>query len=166
MWCGLHALLLVGCVSKPTMHLNHAEITSVQLNGFPPSAGVLMTVVVDVHNPNSYDVAVRAMRGEVLVATKYRLPIEYQSPGDGSWLPAKTTTAVRIPVLMPLQIGIAVLAESVGTPLIPYHVTGKADVTASRTFQLERDNYAVDEEGTITRQQIAEVIPNSLHPRR
>lgn len=144
------------------MRLNHAEISGVQVNAFPPSAGLLMTVVVDVHNANSYDVAVRAMRGEVLLASKYRLPVDFRPGGDGVWLAAKSTTSVRIPVSVPLQIGVALLGESAASNAVPYRVRGRADVTASRTFQLERDDYAVDEEGSLSRQQIAAVIPNSL----
>src|SRR3954467_1205082 len=48
------ALSWYGCVSKPTMHLNHAEISGAQFATFPPSVGILMVVVVDVYNPNSY----------------------------------------------------------------------------------------------------------------
>ena len=34
------------------------------------------------------------------------------------------------------------------TGTVNYHVTGKADVTAgTKTLQLEKDNYAVDEKG-------------------
>jgi hypothetical protein len=150
------------CVSKPTMRLNHAEISGVRVNAFPPTAGLLMTVVVDVHNSNSYDVAVRGMRGEVVMAGKYHLPIDFRPGGDGVWMAAGTTTSVRVPVTVPLQVAIALLGESAASTTVPYHVKGRADVTASRTFQLERDDYAVDEEGSISRQQIAAVIPNSL----
>jgi hypothetical protein len=160
--CAMLAAPASGCVSKPTMRLNHAEISGVRLSAYPPTAGILMTVVVDVKNPNSYDVAVRAMRGQVLMASKYLLPIDFRPGGDGVWLAAKSTTSVRVPVAVPLQIAVAVLGESAMSTEISYRVKGRADVTASRTFQLERDDYAVDEQGTISRQQIAAVIPNSL----
>jgi hypothetical protein len=54
------------------------------------------------------------------------------------------------------------LRESVSSPFIPFRLTGRADVTASSTFRVESDDYAVDEQGTISRQQIAAIIPNSL----
>ena len=57
-------LACIACVSKPPMHLNHAEVSGVQF----PAFSVLMTVVVDVHNPNGYDVAVRAFSGQAIMA--------------------------------------------------------------------------------------------------
>jgi LEA14-like dessication related protein len=153
---------LAGCVKKPTMHLNHAEISGVQFATFPPSLGIRMTVVVDVYNPNSYDVAVRAVRGQVMMADKYPLPVDFKAPGDGVWLPGSSTTQVRVPVEMPVQLAIALVREAFQSPTIGYHMTGKADVTGTRTFQLEKDDYSVDEVGTITREQMQAIIPSSF----
>ncbi len=144
------------------MHLNHAEISGAQFATFPPSIGILMTVVVDVYNPNSYDVAIRAMRGQVVMVSKYMLPVDFHASGNGVWLASKHTTSVRVPVSIPLDLGLALLRESVSSPFIPYRLTGRADVTASSTFRVESDDYAVDEQGTISRQQIAAIIPNSF----
>jgi hypothetical protein len=156
------AVSWLGCVSKPTMHLNHAEISGAQLNVFPPAVGILMTVVVDVYNPNSYDVAIRAMRGQVVMGNNHWLPVDFRAPGNGVWLPAERTTSVRVPVSVPLDLGVSLLRESMQSPVIPFRLTGRADVTASSTFKLEADDYAVDEQGTITRDQIAAIIPNSI----
>jgi hypothetical protein len=158
----LVAVAGVGCVSKPTMHLNHCEITGVQLATLPPAFGVLMTVVVDVYNPNGYDVAVRAMRGQTVMANRYPLPVDYRAPADGVWLPAKATTSVRVPVVIPIDLALQLVREGFQSPTIPYRFTGTADVTATRTFQLEKDNYAVDESGSISQQQMLAVIPASL----
>jgi hypothetical protein len=151
-----------GCVSKPTMHLNHAEISGAQLSTFPPGIGILMTVVVDVYNPNSYDVAIRAMRGQVVMGNNYSLPVDFRPPGNGVWLASARTTSVRVPISMPLDMGLLLLRDSAAAPFIPYRLTGRADVTASNTFRVEKDDYAVDEQGTISRQQIAAIIPNSF----
>jgi hypothetical protein len=148
-----------GCVKKPSMHLNHAEISGVQLATLPPSLGLLMTVVVDVYNPNGYDVAIRAMRGQVTLAEKYTLPIDFQPPGDGVWLASGTTTSVRTPVNMPVDLALLLLREAAMAPAITYRVTGKADVTGTRTFKIEEDDYSVDERGSISPQQIAAMIP-------
>ncbi len=148
------------------MHLNHAEISGFQAATFPPSIGVLMTIFVDVYNPNSYDVAVRAMRGQVIMADRYPLPLDFHAPPEGMWLPANRTTSIRVPLAVPLDLAIALVQQSVAMPTIPYRVVGKADVTGTRTFQIEKDDYAVDERGAITRDQMAAVIPNSMfHPR-
>jgi hypothetical protein len=164
-----HALVVVwigcawlACVKKPTMHLDHAEISGVQLATFPPSLGVLMTVVVDVYNPNGYDVAVRAMRGQVIMADKYPLPIDFRTTGDGVWLPSGQTTPVRVPINMPVDLAMLLLQEAYASPTIAYRVIGSADVTGTRTLKIEKDNYSVDERGGITRDQIAAIIPNTL----
>ena len=148
-----------GCASKPSMKLNHAELSGVSL-GFPPTVGVVMTMVLDVYNPNSYDVAVRAMRGTATLADKYTLPIDFRPGGDGVWLAANTTTTLRVPVTVPIDLGIRLLHEAYTAPTVPFRVVGTADVTATRTFQIEKDNYSVDETGTFTRQQLEMAIPH------
>ncbi|MDB4944976.1 MAG: hypothetical protein JWP97_4510 [Labilithrix sp.] len=141
------------------MKLNHAEVSGVSL-GFPPQVGVVMTMVLDVHNPNSYDVAIRAFRGNALLANQYNLPIDYRAGNEGLWLAASSTTTVRIPVSVPIDLGLKLLRESYSAPTVPFHVTGKADVTATRTFQIEKDDYAVDEQGTFSRDQLAIAVPH------
>ena len=149
----------MGCASKPTMKLNHAEISGMSL-GFPPQVGVVMTIVIDVYNPNSYDVAIRAMRGNALLATKYTVPIDYRAGTEGVWLASKSTTTIRVPISVPVDLALQLLRESIAAPTVPFHVTGKADVTATRTFQIEKDNYEVDESGTFTRQQLELAMPH------
>ena len=134
------------------MKVNHAELQGVQL-GFPPSLMVQMTVVLDVTNPNSYDVAVRAMRGTVIYNGRYNQAINWAPGGDGVWLAAGRTTQVRVPVAMPVDLAMTLMREAM-TGVVKYHVKGKADVTATRTLQIEKDDYEVDEDGSFARQQI------------
>jgi len=157
----LAASACIACVHKPEMHLDHAEISGVQLATMPPSLGIVMVVVINVLNPNSYDVAVRGVRGQALLANQYPLPVTFQAPPDGLWLPAGQTTAVRVPITVPIQLAIALVQQGMASPTIPYRFTGTADVTATRTFQLEKDNYSVDETGTITRADMMNVIPQN-----
>jgi hypothetical protein len=152
-----------GCASKPTMKLNHAEISGMSL-GFPPTVGVVLTMYLDVYNPNSYDVAIRAMRGTALLANKYTLPVDYRAPPDGVWMAAGQTTSMRVPVTVPVDLAITLLRESFQSPTVPFHVTGTADVTATRTFKIEKDNYAVDESGTFSRQQLELAMPQLALP--
>ena len=146
------------------MRLNHAEISGVTLATLPPSFNILMTVVLDVQNPNSYDVAVRGVRGQTIFADQYPLPVTFQAPPDGIWLPAGQTTSIRVPMTVPIQLALILVQQAMTTQIINYHFIGKADVTATRTFQLEKDNYSVDARGTVTRDQMAAVIPNTLFP--
>lgn len=149
----LTAIAGAACVSKPTMQLDHAEITGIRI-AFPPSLGILMTIVVNVHNPNSYDVAVRAVRGQVVLAGRYQLPVDFRADGDGVWLPSDRTTQVRVPVSVPVDLGLQLLRETLTSPVIPYRFSGRADVTATRTFRLEADDYSVDDHGVVARNQI------------
>lgn len=135
------------------MHLNHAEVSGVRI-AFPPSLGIVMTTVVDVYNPNSYDVAIRAMRGQLTIADRYTLPIDWRPGPDGVWLGSDAITQVRVPVTLPMDLALALLRETYTSPTVSYHVTGTADVTATRTFKVEKDDYSVDERGTFSRQQL------------
>jgi hypothetical protein len=144
------------------MKLNHAELSGVSV-GFPPQASVLMNVVLDVYNPNSYDVAIRAMRGKVTFLGKYDLPVDFRAPdANGVWLAANQTTPVRVPVAIPVNLAIQLMREAFQTPTIDFEVAGKADVTATRTFQIEKDDYEVDEKGAISRDQMNAALTSIL----
>jgi hypothetical protein len=146
-----------GCASKPTMHLNHAEVSGIQV-AIPAGLSVVLTCVVDVYNPNGYDVAIRAMRGTTVIGGRYPIPVDFHAPGDGVWLASNATTQVRVPIAIPVPTAIAIVRDAYLGPLLDYQLNGKADVTASRTFQLEKDDYSVNEHGTITREQIAQSL--------
>jgi hypothetical protein len=155
---------LASCVQKPAVRLNHAEISGIDMRSFPANVGIVMTIVIDVYNPNGYDVAVRGVRGQTILADQYPVPVLFQAPPDGIWMPAKQTTPVRVPVTVPLQLALLLVQQSFASPTIPYRFTGAADVTGSRTFKIEKDNYAFDVRGAITRDQVLAVIPNTLFP--
>jgi hypothetical protein len=155
--------LVSGCAQQPTMHLNHAEISGLQLATVPPSH--TKTVVIDVYNPNGYDVAVRAVRGQTIFVEQYPLPVYFQAPPNGIWLAAGQTTSMRVPMSVPLPLVWTLVQQSFASPTIPYRFVGTADVTATRTLQLEKDNYSVDERGAITRADMLAVVPGSLAPR-
>jgi hypothetical protein len=147
------ATMATSCASKPTMKLNHAEVSGLSF-GFPPQASVVMTNYIDVTNPNSYDVAVRAVRGNVTLADKYTVPVDFHAPNEGLWLPAKQTSQVRVPLSIPVPLALQLVREAMGGGTIPFHLVAKADVTATRSLQIESDNYEVDEKGVVTREQV------------
>jgi hypothetical protein len=160
----LSLLATAACVHDPTVTLDHAELNGVQMAAFPPRIGVLLTVVVDITNPNSFDVAVRGMRGQVVLAEKYPLPINYVPAPPAQWLRAGQSTPVRLPVDMPIELAVALLREAFASPVIGFHVTGVVDVTGSSTFKVDKDNFPVDLRGTMTRQQVEGVVPAFLMP--
>jgi hypothetical protein len=153
----LLASLSGACVHKPTVELDHAEINGVRI-AMPPSVNILMTIYLRVNNPNSYDVAIRAVRGQVLLAYHYTLPVDLRANGDGIWLGASSTTPVAVPVTIPGDLALALLRETLTTPAIAYEFVGRADVTASRTLQVEKDDYSVKESGSVSRDQLERSI--------
>jgi hypothetical protein len=154
----MSCLVAAACSSaKPTMRLQGVEIAGVELGG-PARLTVRTMVWLEVFNPNSYDVAIRALRGEALVAGNHALPVDFRAEGTGAWLPSKQTTRVGIPVHVPAPVGLAVARAAYGAPTIPFHFRGKADVVATSTLQLERDDYAVDAKGAISREQLERAL--------
>ena len=158
----LWLLAASGCVEKPTMHVNHAEIAGVQSMTNPP--GLMMNLVIDVYNPNSYDVAVRAVRGQTVFVDQYPLPVYFQAPPEGVWMAAGRTTSMRVPVTVPMPLVWTLLRRASRRRPSRIASSGTADVTATRTFQLEKDNYSVDERGALTRADMLAVVPSSLIP--
>jgi hypothetical protein len=162
---GLLALSAVttGCAPKdPIMRVNGSSIKGGQLviGTFPfPRASVdaLMEVYVSAENPNGFDVQVRGVRGQVMMMNgRYVLPINMAL---GNWLRAESTTPFNIPVNVPLNVGLGILRESVTMACVPYTVQGVADVTATSTFQLEKNNYPFSQAGCIPRQALLAAFP-------
>ena len=143
------------------MKLHHAEVNGVQV-GFPPQLSITLTSVIEVYNPNSYDIAVRTVHGTVVLMDRYSLPVQFAPGGEGVWLPADQTTVVRVPVTIPVQLAMQVVREAYSNPMVPFRLIGKADVTASRTFKLEKDDYSVDERGEISREYIEASMRGSM----
>jgi hypothetical protein len=161
----LVSLNLAGCVRDPTVRFDHAELNGVQIVAFPPRLGVSLTVVADITNPNSFDIAIRAMRGQVLMSDRYPLPLNFQAPGDGLWLRAGQVTPVRLPVDMPVDLAIELIRESFASPYISFHVVGAADVTGTSSLQVHKNNFPLDLRGVVTRQQVQGVVPTAFLPR-
>jgi Late embryogenesis abundant protein len=142
------------------MTLNHAEVRGIQLLAIPPN--VDMVIVVDVRNPNSFDIAVRALRGSITLAEKYVVPVEYIPGDNGAWLASNATTSIRIPVSIPMPTALQVAQDSWAKSDIVFTFRGKADVSASRTLNLRQDDYTIEEAGVFTRAQLVAILPNSL----
>lgn len=162
---GLLALSAVttGCGPKdPIMRVNGSSIRGGQFVisalPFPMVNGdALMEVNISAENPNGFDVQVRGVRGQVhMMNGRYVLPV---SMALGNWLRADNTTTFNVPVRVPLGVGLNILRESVTMACIPYTVQGVADVTATSTFKLEKDNYPFNQAGCIPRQALLMAFP-------
>lgn len=142
-----------GCVTTPKMSVHHAE-----LRGLSPW-GMNVMILLQVRNDNSYDVQVRNVNVSVKFGRGVVLPVNY---APNQWLPSNQTTFVSVPVTIPLAALPALALETAGSYGIPYHVRGTADVTATRAFGIERDNYPVDEGGAVPRQMVIDAARSAI----
>jgi hypothetical protein len=158
-WAALGPILLAlgatpGCVNKPAVSVHHAE-----LRGLSPF-GVGMVIFLSVRNDNSYDVQIRNVNVNVVFGRGYPLgPINF-SPNQ--WLPSNQTTLVAVPVQIPWQLVPTLVSETAGSYAIPYYVKGKADVTAVHMLGINKDDYPIDEGGSIPRQTVMDAARNSI----
>lgn len=139
-------LAAAGCVETPRVRLHHADIRGAALTG------ALIDVVIEIHNPNAYDIKLRDLTAETTFAGKYQLPPIVMHPDQ--WLPAGQATQVHVPATLPWLMIPGILAETLTAPKVTYHVRGSANVTATRTFGIEEDNYPIDLKGEMPRQLI------------
>jgi hypothetical protein len=143
-----------GCVSKPVVSVHHAEV-----RGISPG-GLEVLVVLEVRNENSYDVQIRNVHVNVAFGRGYGLgPIDY---APNQWLPAKQATLVPVPVALPWALVPVLVAETVGSYSIPYHVKGSADVTATQWGKFEHNDYPVDENGAVPRQMVVDAARSAI----
>lgn len=147
-----------GCSPKaPLMRVNGAQIEGASIAMGLPGIGAIMRVYVLGENQNSFDIQIRGVRGEVqMLNGRYRLPV---SMALGTWLPSERTTPFNFSINIPVTVGIAILHESVTMACIPYTLQGVADVTATSTFRLDRDNYPISQNGCIPRQALLSAMP-------
>jgi hypothetical protein len=131
-----------GCATKPTANVHHAEIRGVS----PYGLGV--EVFLSVRNENSFDIQIRRVRANALIGNRYNMPVNVTL---NRWLSSDNTTIVIVPLSIPWQIVPGLIAESVGSPFIHYRIRGTADVTATRMFGVDRDDFPLDEVGVIPR---------------
>lgn len=141
---GALCLATTACVQTPAVRLHHADIQGASLTG------AVLDVVIEINNPNSFDVKVRDVTAETTFAGKYRLPPIVIHPDQ--WLPAGQATLVHVPTTLPWLMIPGILAETVLSPKVTYDVRGSVNVTATRTFGIEEDNYPIDLRGEMPRQ--------------
>jgi hypothetical protein len=137
-----------GCVQRPVVAVHHAEVRGLS------SYGVNVAIILEVKNENAYDVQIRHVNCNVIIGRGYVLgPIDF---APNQWLPANQTTLLTVPATIPWTLAPALLMETSGSYAIPYQVKGSADVTATRAFGIERDNYPIDQGGFVPRQMVVE----------
>jgi hypothetical protein len=137
-----------GCVTKPSMVVHHAEVRGVS------SYGIQVMIFLSVTNENSYDVQIRHVNCNVIIGKGYVLgPIDFT---PNQWLPSNQTTMLAVPATIPWTLAPALAMETYGSYGIPYTVKGFADVTATRSFGIQRDNYPIEQSGLVPRQTVVD----------
>jgi hypothetical protein len=144
-----------GCVEQPSITLHHAEVQGVS------AFGVNLTVMLQVHNSNGYDVQVRRVNCNVTFGQRGAVlgPIDF-SPNV--WLRAGMTTLVAVPVSLPWTLVPALMAESNGQYGIPYQIHGVADVTATSSFNIQRNDYPIHDSGFVPRQTVVDATRGGM----
>jgi hypothetical protein len=135
-----------GCVHRPTVTVDHAEVRGLS------AYGVNVLIWLSIRNDNSYDVQIRRVNCNVTMGRGAVLgPIDFM---PNQWLPSNQATLVAVPVYIPWQLLPSLAMETAGSYAIPYYVKGVADVTATRAFGIERDNYPIEQGGFVPRQMV------------
>jgi uncharacterized membrane protein YuzA (DUF378 family) len=142
----LTVLLLSACPSKPVLELHSARLQSAS------PQGIGFQIELRVNNDNAFDVKIRNVRASVIIAGRYPLPQLQYNPDQ--WLGAGQTTIVRVPMVVPWNLVTPLMATTAGSTQISYHVRGLADVTAVRLLGIEKNDYPIDEEGTVSRAEL------------
>lgn len=138
------AMISGGCARDPSLRLQGANVVKTDLSG------VTLNVTLAVRNDNSFDVLVRDLRLEILLDQMHVLPAVQTSPNV--WLASDATTLLNIPVVMPWSV---VTALRQGTsPTVSYHARGAANVTASRTLNID-ETYKIDQKGAFARSELS-----------
>ena len=130
------------CAKKPVIVVQYAQINGINLSG------IVVGVVCRVHNSNGFDIQIRRLYADTMLAGSIRLPIDVQ---PNTWLPAKQTTSMVVPVTIPWFSIPQVLQATLGTEDIPYIVNGYADVTASQSLGIKVNKEPVTDQGVIKR---------------
>lgn len=157
-WAALGPVLLAlaavpACVTKPNVSIHHAELRGVS------AWGLNVMILLQVRNDNSYDVMIRNINVNTTFGRGLNLPVMF---APNQWLRSNQTTFVQVPVTIPWTAIPQLVAETTGSYAIPYHVKGVADVTATSSLQIERNNYPVDEDGSIPRQMVVDAARSAI----
>jgi LEA14-like dessication related protein len=131
------------CVSRPTLELYGARVQSAS------PMGIGMTMLMRVNNDNAFDVKVRNVRVNVVIAYRFYLPPVQYNPDV--WLPAHKSTVVPVPMTVPWNMVTPLLATTAGSSELTYRASGFVDVTAVRLLGIRRNDEKIDEQGSVSR---------------
>jgi LEA14-like dessication related protein len=147
------ALLALATGCTPVVQVHHAEVRGVSMGGLS------MVAHLTIQNENAFDIELQRVRANVTMADRYPLtPVDIQPK---KWLVSGRKTRVAVPITVPWTSIPGILAASVGSSTVPFHIQGVARVSAGRKARF-RANYPIDDEGTVPRSTLAQSAPGGL----
>jgi Late embryogenesis abundant protein len=151
-WAALWVVVVVGCSrpKPPTITPEKATVTSIG----PGGIGVLLELSLE--NPNSIDLAGRALTAKVVLDGTHDLGTV--TLPNGIKLPAGKRADLSIPMSLPWKDLTALLALAGQTRNIPYAIDGSLTV-GSETFHADVPFYLT---GVLTHEQMIQATVNSL----
>ena len=147
---------LCGCPQQPVVQLQSARIVGAS------QYGVNMMMRLRVSNRNPFDVRVRNVRAQVVVAERYMLPYLRFNPDQ--WMPANSWSYVDVPATIPLNLVTPLLATTLRSNVITYHASGLVDVTATRLLGLQINDYELNDDGAMSRADLAMIAARTVLP--
>lgn len=149
------ALLVLGCPPpRPPLELHSVRVQSAT----PQGLGLIMNVRVNNNEP--FDVKVRNVRANVVIARTYQLPPIFYNPER--WLGANRSTFVAVPVLVPWAMIRPLVLTTAGSPVIDYQVSGFIDVTAVRMLGIRVNDHPLNGGGSMSRVELLAVAGRSI----
>jgi hypothetical protein len=148
--------VLAGCWGKPrhpSLRVSGAQFKGVDVHLRPLQVRLNLDVDVQATNPNGFDLQVRRVRGHLWLAERHELPIDLR---PDVWLPAEQSATFTLPVSIPVETVVSLVKTSLRTECIPYKLEGSVDITATSTFEIERDDHPLRKEGCIPRKNLLE----------
>jgi hypothetical protein len=132
-------LTLVGCA--PTVQLKTAVLQGGSFEG------ARFDAILAFENPNTFDVQVRTVRANVRVdGIAQPIPVTF---APNVWIPAGRTVNIAVPVTVPWTVVPPLAVMTLSGTDVDYRIVGRADVTATRAYEIDQNNYAFNEEGTV-----------------
>jgi len=138
------AVVSAGCHPQPPK----MDLYGARVQGINPM-GVGMVMTLKVKNEYPIDIQIRNVSANVVIGESFRMPTIRTSPNV--WLRANSTTLVDVPMTVAWATVMPLLTKTIGSATIDYRAKGYADVTATSTFQIDRNDYKFDQDGSVSR---------------
>jgi len=140
----LLSIALVGCVKQPVVTIDHANVKGLDLDG------IAVDVYLKVHNANTFDVKIRKVHADVVIAKQVPLPPVDLTPDV--WVKSNDDTILPVSTKVPWTVVPIIMDKTLKANRVTFHFKGNADVTATRAFGIQEDHYPIEQDGELPRE--------------